>query len=111
MIQTDVIRISAGSAKELLEKLEKIVARDGLLGLERKPGEDGETTPNRGRAAPYKWEPNTLCAKAHDESTILTIRRDLVSLREKVLHGVRRVAVLRELDSTLDQLDNALAEM
>lgn len=64
---------------------------DDLLGLERKPSErKGKTTP---------------------EAVLLTVRSDLVSVRERLLKGVGRKATLRDLDYTIDQLDNALGEM
>ena len=63
----------------------------GLLGLERKPCERK--------------------AKPMQESVLLTLREDLTGLRERMLKGVGRRAALRELDYTIDQLDNALGEM
>lgn len=105
-----VIEIRANSAEEVVEKLKELAAESDLLGLERKPGE-GETAPNKTNGGKYRWEPNTLGGKPPaDEATLLTIRRDLTALRERLLKGASRRAALRDVDYTIDQIDNILGE-
>jgi len=62
-----------------------------LLGLERKPSE-------------RKGKPTC-------EVALLTLRSDLVSMRERLLKGAGRKSTLADLDYTIDQLDNVLGEM
>ena len=64
---------------------------DDLLGLERKPCE-------------RKRKPTR-------EEWMLTLREDLATMREWLLKGAGRRAMLADLDYTIDQLDNALGEM
>ena len=89
-----VARASGRSLEEVLGKLlgDAGQAGDkGLTGLERKPGE-------------RKGKPTC-------EAALLTLRSDLVSMRERLLKGAGRRAMLADLDYTIDQLDNALGEM
>lgn len=90
----EVARASGRTPEEVADQLFAAMAgkKDGgLLGLERKPSErKGKTTP---------------------EAALLTVRSDLVSMRERLLKGAGRRATLRDLDYTIDQLDNALGEM
>ena len=89
-----VARASGRSLEEVLGKLlgDAGQAGDkGLLGLERKPSE-------------RKGKPMR-------EAALLTLRSDLVSMRERLLKGAGRRATLADLDYTIDQLDNALGEM
>ena len=85
---------SAGSAEELVNKLRRAFGADEaaaqLIGLERKPRE------RRRRRS--------------DEAVLLTIRRDLLAMRERALRGAGRRTLLRDIDYTIDQLDNVLAE-
>lgn len=118
MIRMEVRRITGDSIEECLEKLAEAEKREKvkplgeeLLGLDRHKS-TGEIARDKGSTTPYRWEPSTLAAKRPaDEATLLTLRRDLVSLREKMLKGVGRRVALLELDYTIDQLDNTLAEM
>ena len=87
---------SAGSAEELVNKLRCAFGADEaaaqLIGLERKLRE------RRRRR------------RRSDEAVLLTIRRDLLAMRERALHGAGRRTLLRDIDYTIDQLDNVLAE-
>lgn len=89
-----VARASGRSLEEVLGKLLGDTGQTGdkgLTGLERKPGE-------------HKGKPTR-------EAALLTLRSDLVSMRERLLKGAGRKATLADLDYTIDQLDNALGEM
>ena len=107
MIQVEVHRVTGATLEECLEKLagrRKVKPlEEEMLGLDIRP--------NKTPGGKYKWEPSTLGGRPADEATLLTLRRDLTSLREKVLKGAGRRATLRELDYTIDQLDNVLGEM
>lgn len=107
-----VIEIRATSAEEAVEKLRELAAGSDLLGLDRKPGEGEATTVVRTRTngGEYRWEPSTVGGKSADEATLLTIRRDLTALRERLLKGASRRAALRDVDYTIDQIDNILGE-
>lgn len=111
-----MISICADSPEELIAKL-KETAGDGedLLGLERKPGENsgnGSRKPNAG------WDDESRKPDAKrvrprrpdDESVLLTVRRDLVEARKRILKGEGRMTALCALDYTIDQLDSLLAE-
>jgi hypothetical protein len=118
MIQVEVHRFTGSSLDEVFEQVARELSGGpkakypgvgkGMLGLDRRP--DDKIARNRAPGR-YKWEPSTPGGKPADEATLLTLRRDLTSLREKVLKGVGRRAALRELDYTIDQLDNVLGEM
>lgn len=116
MIQVEVHRFTGSSLEEVLEQVAREFPgrpkakspEEEMLGLDRRPDDIAR---NKTPGGKYKWEPNPLGGKPADEATLLTLRRDLTSLREKVLKGAGRRATLRELDYTIDQLDNALAEM
>lgn len=85
----------SGLVKELFGDVGQVKSdpkEDDLLGLERKSWERKER----------KYVP---------EATLLTLREDLMSMRERLLKGAGRKATLRDLDYTIDQLDNALGEM
>lgn len=89
-----VARASGRSLEEVLGKLLGDAGQTGdkgLLGLERKPSE-------------RKGKPTR-------EAALLTLRSDLVSMRERLLKGAGRRAMLADLDYTIDQLDNALGEL
>lgn len=109
-----VIEIRADSAEEAVEKLKELATGSDLLGLDRKPGE-GEVAVGvrtRTNGGKYRWEPSTLGGKPPaDEATLLTVRRDLTALRERLLKGASRRAALRDVDYTIDQIDNVLGEM
>lgn len=89
-----------GTVEDLVKELSRLSGGasgdEDLLGLDRRPGEGGP--------APEK-------PRARRSRILLTLRRDLVSMREKLLNGAGRKALLGELDYTIDQLDNMLAEM
>lgn len=119
MMNMQMCRVSGGSLDECLGKLLELLGEEpasnkstpsdeDLFGLDRKPDDKIARSKPSGK---YKWEPSTLGGKPADEATLLTLRRDLTSLREKVLKGAGRRAMLLELDYTIDQLDNVLAEM
>ena len=100
----------SGSPDELLKELEKaITGKDGdkprpgmedLIGLERKPHE---------RVAAAGRPPEK--ATRSQESALLTLRDDLLEMRMRLLKGASRRATLRDLDYTVDRIDNLLAEM
>lgn len=115
MIQVEVHRFTGSSLEDLFEQVArefsgrpKVKPLEEMLGLDRRS--DDKIARNKAPGK-YKWEPNTPGGKPVDEATLLTLRRDLTSLREKVLKGAGRRATLRELDYTIDQLDNVLGEM
>lgn len=116
MIQVEVHRFTGSSLGEVLEQVAREFSGgpkakspgEEMLGLDRRPDDRIARNEVPGK---YKREPNTPGGKPADEATLLTLRRDLTSLREKVLKGVGRRATLRELDYTIDQLDNVLGEM
>lgn len=120
MMNMQMYRVSGGSLEECLGKLLELLGKEepagdkgkpsdeGLLGLDRRP--DDRIARNKAPGK-YRWEPSAQGGKPADEATLLTLRRDLTSLREKVLKGAGRRAMLLELDYTIDQLDNVLAEM
>ena len=82
---------------------------DSLLGLDLKQREIARGCPEIERNAKpgtrYRWTSQA------DENALRTVRRDLMAFREKLLAGAGRRALLREVDYTLDQLENVLAEM
>jgi len=116
MIQVEVHRFTGSSLDEVLEQVAREFSgrpkvkplEEEMLGLDRRS--DDRIARNKAPGK-YKWEPSTPGGKPADEATLLTLRRDLTSLREKVLKGAGRRAALRELDYTIDQLDNVLGEM
>ena len=89
----DMAETSRRTSAEMLRHLLGPAGRkdEGLLGLELKPHE------RKG--------------KATREATLLTLREDLASIWKKLLDGAGRTALLRDLDYTIDQLDNVLGEM
>ena len=89
----DMAETSRRTSADTLDQLLSSVGHgdEGLLGLERKPRE------RKG--------------KATREATLLTLRSDLASMRAKLIEGAGRKALLRDLDYTIDQLDNVLGEM
>ena len=105
-----VYKIMCGSPDELIEELEKAISGKGadkprpdmedLIGLERKPHE---------RAAAADRSPEN--AARLRENALLTLRDDLLETRKRLLKGASRRATLRDLDYTVDQIDNLLAEM
>lgn len=104
----------SGSPDELLKELEKAISgkgddclrsgKDDLLGLERKPHE-------RVRTIDPKAGASGKPAARKAENILLTIREDLLEARKHLLHGATRRDTLRDLDYTVDQIDNLLAEM
>ena len=70
---------------------------EDLAGLERKPSELASGLPDS--------------HPVFREDILLTARRDLLSIRQAILRGASRTNLLREIDYTIDQLDNVLAEM
>ena len=100
----------SGSPDELIEELEKAINGKGagkprpdmedLIGLERKPRE---------RVATADRPPEK--ATRSQENALLTLREDLLEVRKHLLHGATRRDTLRDLDYTVDQIDNLLAEM
>ena len=84
-------------------------SQDDLLGFDLKPNELNRKRPdverNKRPSAPCRW------TRSADENALRTVRRDLMALREKLLAGAGRRALLREVDYTLDRLENVLAEM
>ena len=104
MITVHVIQASGSTLEEAMANLAKALGGpgdSGLLGLDRTPREIPAGRP----AAPK----NRSWAK-NPENVLLTVRRDLMSQRERILAGTPRRELLREIDYTIDQLDNALAE-
>lgn len=87
----------------LVDRLRSLLCGQGerreedLVGLERKPRERASVLP--GSHPVFR------------EDILLTARRDLLSIRQAVLRGASRTNLLREIDYTIDQLDNVLAEM
>ena len=104
MTMVHVIQASGSTLEEAMANLAKALkgpGDSGLLGLDRQPREIPA-----GRPAMPK---NRSWAK-NPENVLLTVRRDLMSQRERILAGAPRRELLREIDYTIDQLDNALAE-
>ena len=87
----------------LVDRLRNLLCGQGesreedLVGLERKPRERASGLP--GSHPVFR------------EDILLTARRDLLSIRQAVLARASRTRLLREIDYTIDQLDNVLAEM
>ena len=118
---------SVGSTgEELADRLERLakLLRGGkadmdecLLGLERKPHERvdnvdrgrGDVERDKGPKSPYRWR--AARPGESSEGILLTLRRDLLAVRRRLLGGAGRKSVLFDLDYTIDQLDNALGEM
>lgn len=104
----------SGSPDELIEELKKTLNgkgadkprpdTDNLIGLERKPRE-------RVRTIDPKAAANGKPVARKVENILLTIREDLLEARKHLLHGATRRDTLRDLDYTVDQIDNLLAEM
>jgi hypothetical protein len=88
----------------LERELEEGGGKEELLGLERRPGEGGRRWDRRDRH-------NKAKRVRMDGSLACTVRRDLVALRKKLLDGAGRRDLLADVDYTIDQLDNLLAEM
>ena len=115
---TKVIMVE-GTVNDLVAELDALCRKnketrrpkddDSLLGLSLKQREIAGGYPEIERNARpgtrYRWTNST------DENALRTVRRDLTALREKLLAGAGRRALLREVDYTLDQLENVLAEM
>lgn len=116
---------SAGSAEELVNKLRRAFGADEaaaqLIGLERKPRETARETSSADGGSVFTWEddaqtiglerkPRERRRGRSDEAVLLTIRRDLLAMRERALRGAGRRTLLRDIDYTIDQLDNVLAE-
>lgn len=118
---------SAGSAEELVNKLRCAFGADEaaaqLIGLERKPRETARETSSADGGSVFTWEDDAQMIglerklrerrrrrRRSDEAVLLTIRRDLLAMRERALHGAGRRTLLRDIDYTIDQLDNVLAE-
>lgn len=105
-----------GSGSELLDRFMSALAaddkpadREDLVGLERKPREmRGGRRCSCGCG--HRREANRERTRA-DEAVLLTVRRDLMEMRDKALRGADANTLLGEIDYTIDQLDNALAEM
>ena len=109
-----MMQITIAAASPVAKLLEE------LFGLERKPGEGGgkeellglERKPREGGR---RWDRRDRCNKARrvrmDGSLACTVRRDLVAMRKKLLDGASRRDLLADVDYTIDQLDNLLAEM
>lgn len=55
-------------------------------------------------------KPTDSCAPA-TEDVLLTLRRDLLAIREGILNGEPSDKTLEDVNYTLDHLDNVLAEM
>lgn len=118
---------SVGSTdEELADRLERLakLLRGGkadmdecLLGLERKPHERvdnvdrgrGDVERDKGPKSPCRWR--VARPGGASEDVLLTLRRDLLAARRRLLEGAGRRSVLLDLDYTIDQLDNALGEM
>lgn len=87
----------------LVDRLRDLLCGQGglreedLVGLERKPRERAPGIP--GSHPVFR------------EDVLLTARRDLLSIRQAILAGASRTRLLREIDYTIDRLDNVLAEM
>ena len=104
-----------GSPEAVLAELARAITEAGnhkakpldeeLLGLERKPHERVRTID------PKKVVENGKPAARKAENILLTIREDLLEARKHLLHGATRRDTLRDLDYTVDQIDNLLAEM
>ena len=119
MTMVKMISICADSPEELAAKL-KEMAGDGedLLGLERKPC---ERSGNESRRPDVGWtgdgirrpDAGQACCprRPDDESVLLTIRRDLLKARRRILKGEGGSTALCALDCTIDRLDSLLAEM
>lgn len=116
---TKVIMVE-GTVNDLVAELDALCKKNretrrpkddnSLLGLDLKQHE----IVNGYLDAERNAKPGTRCirwASPADENALRTVRRDLMALREKLLAGAGRRALLREVDYTLDQLDNVLAEM
>lgn len=104
MTTVHVIQASGSTLEEAMANLANAIKGpkdSGLLGLGRKPQEIPAGRP----AKPDRMNPRTR------EAILLTVRRDLTTIREKLLKGSSRKVVLGELDYTIDALDNALAEL
>ena len=103
-----------GSPEAVLAELARAITEAGnhkakpldeeLLGLERKPHE-------RVRTIDPKAAANGKPVARKVENILLTIREDLLEARKHLLHGATRRDTLRDLDYTVDQIDNLLAEM
>lgn len=103
-----------GSPEAVLAELARAIMEAGnhkaepldkeLLGLERKPHE-------RVRTIDPKAAANGKPVARKAENILLTIREDLLEARRHLLHGATRRDTLRDLDYTVDQIDNLLAEM
>jgi hypothetical protein len=103
-----------GSPEAVLAELARAITEAGnhkakpldeeLLGLERKPHE-------RVRTIDPKAAANGKPVARKVENILLTIRDDLLEARKHLLHGATRRDTLRDLDYTVDQIDNLLAEM
>lgn len=103
-----------GSPEAVLAELARAITEAGnhkakpldeeLLGLERKPHE-------RVRTIDPKAAANGKPVARKAENILLTIREDLLEARKHLLHGATRRDTLRDLDYTVDQIDNLLAEM
>ena len=110
MTTMTVYKIHGSSLDELFEELNKAISgkednrlhpkKEELLGLERKPHE---------RTAAADRPPEK--ATRSQENALLTLRDDLLETRKHLLHGATRRDTLRDLDYTVDQIDNLLAEM
>ena len=115
MTTMTVYKIHGSSLDELFEELNKAISgkednrlhpkKEELLGLERKPHERVRTID------PKKVVENGKPAARKAENILLTIREDLLEARKHLLHGATRRDTLRDLDYTVDQIDNLLAEM
>ncbi len=90
MIHATVVKMEARSAEDLLNM---------LLG-EEPTGE--EVTAKA---------PETDRPPKADESLLLTVRRDLMEIRESILKGTKPRRLLSQVDYVLDMLENALGEM
>jgi len=104
IITGHIIQASGPTLGDVLANLAKALEGPGdsdLLGLDRRPREKPAGRP----ATPKNrsWAENP-------ENVLLTVRRDLLSQRERILAGTPRRELLREIDYTIDQLDNVLAE-
>lgn len=114
MTTMTVYKIHGSSLDELFEELNKAISgkednrlhpkKEELLGLERKPHERIRTIDPEAAA-------NGKPVVRRVENILLTIRDDLLEARKHLLHGATRRDTLRDLDYTVDQIDNLLAEM
>lgn len=111
---TLIVQKITGSPEAVLAELARAITEAGnhkakpldeeLLGLERKPHE-------RVRTIDPKAAVNGKPVARKVENILLTIREDLLEARKHLLHGATRRDTLRDLDYTVDQIDNLLAEM